>query len=99
MDQLTPSWTALLAPLAGCFRPSVFALFFLVTGAWGVRLGRRTISRVWETTGRSAKSDHCAAFRLFSEAAWNWDELARLFLVQLLTLVPGTTLWLVVDDT
>jgi hypothetical protein len=99
MDQLTPSWTALLAPLAGCFRPSVFALFCLMSGAWVVCLGRRTISRVWETTGRSAKSDHSAAFRLFSEAAWNWDELARLFLVQLLTLVPGTTLWLVVDDT
>src|SRR5262245_8803565 len=68
--------------------------------AWVVCLGRRTLSRVWETTGRAADHDHAAAFRLFSAARWNWDELARLLLVRLLAaLVPGTRVWLVVDDT
>jgi hypothetical protein len=70
-----------------------------MAAAWIVCLGRRTISRVWETTGRSATHSHCPAFRLFSAAVWNWDEVVRLSLARLLTLVPGTKLWLVVDDT
>jgi hypothetical protein len=74
-------------------------MFSLLSAAWIVCLGRRTISRVWETTGHASTHDHCAAFRLFSEAVWNWDEVARLFLVQLLGLIPGTTIWLVIDDT
>jgi hypothetical protein len=100
MDQLTPSLRALLAPFAGCFRQEVFATFSLMFAAWVVCLGRRTISRVWETTGRSASQSHCSAFRLFSEAAWNWDELSRILLVRLAAvLIPGTRLWLVTDDT
>ena len=100
MDQLTPSFRALLAPCAPCFRPEVFATFGLMAAAWVVCLGRRTISRLWETTGRAGSHDHSAAFRLFNQAAWNWDELCRLLLVGLLAaLVPGTTLWLVTDDT
>jgi hypothetical protein len=68
--------------------------------AWIVCLGRRTISRVWETTGRSATHDHSRAFRLFNAAAWNWDELCRILLVRLLAaFVPGSRVWLVVDDT
>jgi len=100
MDQLTPSFRSLLAPFAPCFRPEVFATFSLMVAAWTVCLGRRTISRVWETTGRAADHDHCAAFRLFSDAVWNWDELARILLVRLLAaLVPGTRVWVVLDDT
>jgi hypothetical protein len=100
MDQLTASLTALLVPFRVCFaRPEVFDTFTRMTAAWIVCLGRRTISRVWETTGRSADHDHTAAFRLFSEAVWNWDEVGRLLMVQLLALVPGTKVWLVVDDT
>jgi DDE superfamily endonuclease len=99
MEQLTPSLHSLLLPLAPCFRPEVFATFCSMAAAWIVCLGRRTISRVWETTGRSATHSHCPAFRLFSAAVWNWDEVVRLSLAQLLTLVPGTKLWLVVDDT
>jgi hypothetical protein len=100
MDQLTPSLAALLVPLAACFRPEVFATFRLLFAAWIVCLGRRTISRVWETTGRASAEDHSHAFRLFNHAAWNWDELCRLLLVQVLAvLVPGTTVWLVIDDT
>jgi DDE superfamily endonuclease len=100
MDQLTPGFQQLLVPFASCFRPEVFTTFCLMTAAWVVCLGRRTISRVWETTGRSADHCHCPAFRLFSSAAWNWDEVGRILLVRLLAaLVPGTRLWLVIDDT
>ena len=68
--------------------------------AWVVCLGRRTISRVWETTGRSAEHSHVPAFRLFSSAAWNGDEVCRILLAKLLAaLVPGSRVWLVLDDT
>ncbi len=100
MDQLTPSIRSLLMPLAPCFRPEVFSTFCLMPAAWVVCLGRRTISRVWETTGLADRRCHCPAFRLFSDAAWNFDDLARILLVRLLAVaVPGTRIWLVVDDT
>jgi DDE superfamily endonuclease len=100
MDHLTPCLAVLLERFVDCFRPEVFATFRLMVTAWIVCLGRRTISRVWETTGRASSEDHCHAFRLFNQAAWNWDELCRILLLQLLTVVvPGTTLWLVTDDT
>jgi hypothetical protein len=84
-----------------CFaRPEVFATFRLMVAGWVVCLGRRSISRVWETTGRSDKEDHSKAFRLFYQAVWNFDELGRILLVRLLTVfVPGTRVWLVLDDT
>lgn len=100
MGQITPSLSALLEPFANCFHPAVFATFRAMAVAWIVCLGRRTISRVWETTGQAASRDHSPAFRLFSQAAWNWDEVARICLVRLLaSLVPGTSVHLVVDDT
>jgi hypothetical protein len=100
MDQLIPSLHLLLDPLASAFRSEVFTLFRQMVAAWVVCLGRRTISRVWETTGQANERNHAAAFRLFSQAAWNWDEVCRLFLLQVVArLVPGTRLWVVVDDT
>ena len=100
MDQLTPSFCRLLDPFWVCFRCEVFSTFCCMVTAWVVCLGRRSISRVWETTGRSKAEDHSKAFRLFSQAAWNWDELGRILLVKLLaTFVPGSRVWLVTDDT
>jgi hypothetical protein len=100
MKRCIPSLLVLLAPLAPAFREEVFATFCLMTGAWILCLGRRTISRVWETTGESNKRNHASAFRLFSEAAWNWDEVCRFLMVEILaSLVPGIKVWLVVDDT
>jgi hypothetical protein len=100
VDHLIPSLLHLLAPLAPAFRREVFPTFRAMTAAWIVCLGRRTISRVWETTGRSGHEHHASAFRLFSQAVWNWDEVMRLLLVALLkTFVPGTRVWVVVDDT
>ena len=100
MDQLIPSLEVLLAVFAPAFRYEVHALFCQMVAAWIVCLGRRTISRVWETTGQAEKRNHAAAFRLFSAAAWNWDEVCRLLLLVILaTLVPGVRVWLVVDDT
>jgi hypothetical protein len=100
MDQSIASLQFLLDLCAPAFRQEVHALFAEMTLAWIVCLGRRTISRVWETTGQAEQRHHAAAFRLFSQAAWNWDDVCRLLMVQILaTLVPGTRVWVVVDDT
>jgi hypothetical protein len=100
MDQLIPSLEVLLVSLAPAFRQEAFAMFSQIVPAWIVCLGRRSLSRVWETTGQAERRNHAAAFRLFSQAVWNWDEVCRLLLVQILArLVPGTRVWLVVDDT
>ncbi|MGO8750668.1 MAG: transposase [Thermoguttaceae bacterium] len=100
MDQLTPSLLVLLDPFATVFRVEVFEMFRLMVGAWIVCLGRRTISRVWETTGQSETRNHASAFRLFSAAAWNWDEVCRVLILAVVTrFVPGIRIWVVVDDT
>jgi hypothetical protein len=100
MDQLIPSLQLLLDPVAPAFRQEVYALCGTMVAAWIVCLGRRSISRVWETTGQATKRNHACAFRLFSQAAWNWDEVCRLLRVQILaSLVPGMRVWVVVDDT
>ena len=100
MDQLIPSLDVLLDPLVVAFREEVFNMFCLTIGAWIVCLGRRTISRVWETTGQSETRNHASAFRLFSAAVWNWDEVCRILTLDVVAhLVPGMRIWVVVDDT
>ena len=100
MLKVTTPLLVLLAPFAPCFNESVHPTFCVMVVAWIACLGRRTISRVWQTTGRAADSDHSRAYRLFNAAVWNWDDLARITLLELLAdLIPGSSVWLVVDDT
>ena len=100
MDQFIPGLGVLLDAVAPAFRCEVHAMFCQMVVAWIVCLGRRSISRVWETTGQADQRNHAAAFRLFSQAMWNWDEVCRLLLIEVLAWsVPGLRVWLVVDDT
>jgi DDE superfamily endonuclease len=100
MLKVTTPLVVLLAPFSGCFNEPVHATFSVLVVAWIACLGRRTISRVWQTTGRADGEDHSKAYRLFNQAAWNWDDLARITLIELLCdLLPGSAVWLVVDDT
>lgn len=100
MLKVTTPLLVLLAPFASCFNEPVHATFSLMVVAWIACLGRRTISRVWQTTGCAADSDHSKAYRVFNQAVWNWDDLARITLIELLCdLIPGSSVWLVVDDT
>jgi hypothetical protein len=100
MLKVTTPLIVLLAPFATCFAEPVHTTFCHLVVAWVVCLGRRTISRVWQTTGRADDEDHSKAYRLFNQAIWNWDDLARITLLELLCdLIPGSSLWLVVDDT
>ena len=75
MKQCIPSLALLLAPLAPAFRAEAFAMFGMMTAAWIVCLGRRSISRVWETTGQAEERNHTSAFRLYHQAVWNWVQL------------------------
>jgi hypothetical protein len=100
MKKHLPSMAVLLLCLQPAFRSETYDMFCLIVGAWIVCLGRHTISRVWETTGQANQRNHASAFRLFSQACWNWDEVCRLLAIQILAaLVPGSKVWLVVDDT
>jgi hypothetical protein len=100
MDQLIPTLQVLVVALMPAFRQEAGGMFRLMVGAWIACLGRRSISRVWETTGQSNRRNHASAFRLFSQASWNWDEVCRLLLLKILAaLVPGVRVWVVVDDT
>jgi hypothetical protein len=100
MLKVTTPLVVLLAPFSCCFNEPVHATFSVMVVAWIACLGRRTISRVWQTTGQAADSDHSKAYRLFNAAVWNWDDIARIFLLELLCdLIPGSSVWLVVDDT
>src|SRR5437660_10984304 len=98
MDQLIPSLRIFLDPLSAAFRAEVHASFCLTVVAWIVCLGRRTISRVWETTGHTEQRNHAAAYRLFSEAVWNWDEVCRLLVLDVRALGPGGRFGAVIDD-
>src|SRR5262245_42824713 len=100
MLKVTTPLVVLLAPFAPCFHGPVHDTFSVVVVAWIACLGRRTISRVWQTTGLAGDADHSKAYRLFNQALWNWDDLARITLLGLLgDLIPGSSVWLVVDDT
>jgi hypothetical protein len=100
MLKVTTPLVVLLAPFACCFNGPVHDTFCVMVVAWIACLGRRTISRVWQTTGRAETEDHSKAYRLFNAAAWNWDELARVFFLELLCdLIPGSRIWVVLDDT
>jgi hypothetical protein len=100
MLKLTTPLVVLLAPFSGCFNEPVFATFQIMVTAWVVCLGRRTISRVWQTTGRAAGEGHSKAYRLFNSAVWNADDLARVMLLELLgDLIPGSRIFPVIGDT
>ncbi len=77
MNKLSTPLLLLLAPFAPCFNKPVHETFCLVVAAWIVCLGRRTISRVWQTTGLADEYDHSSFYRFFNQAVWNWDELRR----------------------
>ncbi len=100
MNYLIPSLARLLAPISANFHPEVFLKFCQMTSAFIVCLGRRTISRVWETTGQSESLDHSSSFRLFSQAKWEWDDIIRSHLDDIIMeYIPGMHIRLVIDDT
>ena len=74
MDYPIASLAALLDLFAPCFRAEVFGTFKAMVGAWALCPGPRTISEVWQATGRAARHHHDTAYALFHSAKWDWDD-------------------------
>lgn len=100
MDQLIPSLVALVEGFRPCFRHEVFQTFQHILVGWIVCPGPRTISEVWQATGRASSHHHDTAYSLFSSAVWEWDELAKILVLLIVArLIPTGAIWIVVDDT
>lgn len=101
MDSLLPSLAALLDTFRPAFaRPEVFATFHHLLAGWIVAPGPRTLSEVWQATGRSATHHWDSAYAFFASAKWHWDDLGKLLVLLVVArLVPTGAIWIVVDDT
>lgn len=100
MDQLIPSLGVMVEAFRGCFRQEVFATFQFMVAGWIIASGPRTISEVWQATGRAAEHHWDTAYALFSSAKWQWDDLGRILVLMIVTrFIPTGTIWIVVDDT
>lgn len=100
MDQLIPSLAVLVEGFRPCFRQEVFVTFQHLLVGWVVCPGPRTISEVWQATGRAAQHHHDTAYSLFSSAVWDWDELGQILVLLIVThVIPTGAIWVVVDDT
>jgi len=100
VDQLIPSLLALVEGFRPCSRHEVFQTFQHILVGWIICPGPRTISEVWQATGRAATHHHDTAYSSFSSAVWNWDELAEILVLLIVArLIPTGAIWVVVDDT
>src|ERR1700730_5802787 len=100
MDQLIPSLAGLVESFRDCFHTQVFPTFQALLAGWIVCLGPRRISEVWQATGWAAKRHHDLAYRVFSSALWEWDDLGIVLATLILArLVPNGIVWIAVDDT
>lgn len=100
MDHLTPSLLDLLAPFRSCFRVEVFATFQAALTAWLTCLGPRTLSEVFQASSLAGHAHFSRLYSLFASAKWDWDDLAKLLLLRIVTsLAPSGWVWLVIDDT
>jgi hypothetical protein len=100
VDQLIPSLAVLVEGFRPCFRAEVYRTFQHLLVGWVICPGPRTITEVWQATGRAAEHHWDCAYSLFASASWDWDDLGRvLVLVIVARLIPTGAVWLVVDDT
>lgn len=101
MDYLIPSLAALVDTFRPAFaRPEVFATFHHLLAGWVVALGPRTLSEVWQATGRSATHHWDTAYSFFATAKWEWDDLGKLLALSVVArLIPTGAVGVVVDDT
>jgi hypothetical protein len=100
MDQLIPSLAILVESFRGCFPQEVFLTFQHLLVGWIIAPGPRTISEVWQATGRAAKHHWDTAYALFASAQWDWDDLGKILILLIVArLIPKGIIWIVIDDT
>jgi hypothetical protein len=101
MDQLIPTLATLVASFREAFaRPETFTTFQYLLAGWIVAPGPRTLTEVWQATGRAGKYHWTSIYTFFSEAKWDWDEIAKILILRIIaTFIPCGQIFIVVDDT
>jgi SRSO17 transposase len=100
-DRVPPSLAAVVAPLRSCFTaPSYVSFVTLVTGLIAMPVGR-TVTGMLVGAGVSRLWHHSRAYRFFSTARWNTDQLGLAVLAVIVTglLAAGSDVTIVIDDT
>ena len=96
------TFLGLLVNFSSTFSAPSFDNFVILTKAWVLCIGRRTIARVLRFGGLTddQRERHSAFYRFLSRAKWDVDDLASCLLQLVLRAVPDDCpLVLVVDDT
>ena len=101
MDQLIPSLAILVETFRSAFaRPESFNTFRQLLAAWIIAPSPRTISELWQATGRAATHHWDAAYSFFASAQWEWDDIAKILLLALVArFTPIGRIVVIVDDT
>jgi len=78
----------------------VFVTFQHLLVGWIIAPGPRTISEVWQATGRAGQHHWGTAYALFASASWDWGDLSKILVLLIVArLIPTGAIWVVVDDT
>ncbi len=84
------TFLALLVNFSSTFSAPSFHNFVILTKAWVLCVGRRTVARVLRFGGLTddQRGHHSTYYRFFSRAKWNADDLASCLLHLVLRTVP-----------
>jgi len=97
-DFLVRSFAPLLLAFQPCFTRPSFDSFWALTCAWILCSGRRSLTRVMQSTQLTDFKHYSSFHRFFSQARWNLDDLSRCVFQLLLPLCPEVLVG-AVDDT
>jgi hypothetical protein len=97
-DLLVRSFAPLLLAFQSCFTQPSFHSFWALTCAWILCSGRRSLTRIIQSTQLTDFKHYCSFHRFFSQARWNLDDLGHCVL-QLLLPFCADVLIAAVDDT
>jgi hypothetical protein len=97
-DLLVRSFAPLLLAFQPCFTGPSFSSFWVLTCAWILCSGRRSLTRIMQAAQLTDLKHYCSFHRFFSQARWNLDDLGRC-VFQLLLPFCAEVLVGAVDDT
>jgi DDE superfamily endonuclease len=97
-DLLVRSFAPLLLAFQSCFTQPSFRSFWVLTCAWVLCSGRRSLTRIIQSAQLTNFKHYCSFHRFFSQARWNLDDLGRC-VFRLLLPFCSETLLAAVDDT
>lgn len=101
MDSTIPStFRDLFLKFRSVFTKPSFQNFVTLATGWILCAGRHTISRVIRFgSGPARRKHHSTLYRFFSRAVWLTDALGKALVELILPLIPGESVYALVDDT